>query len=615
MGRPSATHCCQADIHSRLRSARSALEALDTTSPRSLSQSAHKLLPYFAGCGRRVVVIVSLALAGSALAALEPLVMKRLFDALFDATHERGPWGWFALLAIVVLGSDLLHAGLDWLVWRVRLDVDYALMRSAVERLHALPLAFHREQNVGATMTKIERGISGCMVAFSDVVTRLLPACAYLVISIIVMIQLEWRLALAVLVLSPLPAWLGARAAHEQSAREQSLLERWTRLFGRFNEVLSGIVVVKSFVMEEREKERFLSGVHEANQIVLRGVATDARTNALKDLSTAGARLVALGLGALLVIDHAISVGTLIAFVGYLAGVFRPVQALTGLYQTLRRAAVALDALLSVLEARDRLDDAPDAREASLLSGHVEFRQLGFHYSPERKILHDINLQVHAGETVALVGPSGAGKTTLMALMQRLYDPAHGAILIDGIDVRAFKQRSLRNQIGVVLQEGSLFSDSARDNIAFGRPGASQAEIEVAARAANAHEFIMALPHGYDTLLGERGCKLSGGEKQRIAIARALLKNAPILILDEATSALDAESEAKVQEALSRLIRGRTTFVIAHRLSTIVGADRIAVVRDGRIAELGNHAELMQSNGYYAALIKRQLEGLLASAA
>jgi ATP-binding cassette, subfamily B, bacterial len=578
-------------------------------------RSVYRALPYLRSQRTSIAGALLLAVCGASLAALEPLLLKQLFDGFLGLGVGRSPWLALATLGCILISFELLSARLDCLVWKIRLGVDFTLMRAAIERLHSLPLSYHRDQSVGATMTKVERGIAGSMAGLSELCVRLLPALIYLCVSIVVMIRLEWRLALAVISFAPLPAWLGARAAREQTAREQSLLERWTRLFARFNEVLTGIVVVKSFVMEEHEKRRFLGGVSEANGMVLDGVVTDAKTNLGKSLLTVSARLLALGGGGLLVMSHEISLGTLVAFVGYLGGLFQPVQAMTNMYQTLRRASVSLHAVLSVLDAEDSLPDAPDAREVATLRGDVEFCQVAFRYQPERALFDEVNLAVRAGETIALVGPSGAGKTTLMCLLQRLYDPERGAIRIDGSDIRAFTQRSLRSQIAVVLQEGSLFSDSVRDNIAFGKPGATQAEIESAARAANAHDFIMALPDGYASLVGERGCKLSGGEKQRIAIARALLKDAPILILDEATSALDAESEGKVLEALSRLMRGRTAFVIAHRLQTITGADRIAVVRDGRIHEVGSHQELMHGNAYYASILRAQLAGLAASAA
>jgi ATP-binding cassette subfamily B protein len=589
----------------------------DTGSSHKVSFATYvaKLWPYVRAYRAQLALMVTLATCSAGLAALEPLLLRQLFDALTGTEPGAATLVGFACLAALLLGSELFNAALDWLTWRVRLGLDYALMRAGIEQLHTLPLAYHSEQNVGATLTKIQRGVSGSMSAFSDLTLRLLPSVIYLGISVAVMLELEWRLALAVLVFAPLPAWIGARAAREQTSRDHALMSRWTRLFARFNEVLSGIVLVKSFAMEEREKERFLGGVREANGLVLTGVATDARTNCMKNCLVVLARLAALGLGGYLVARREISLGTLVAFVSYLGGLFHPVQTLTGLYQTLRRASVAIDAMLSILEAKDSLQDVAHAREPGTVRGHVEFRAVDFHYKPERTILNQLSLSIRAGELVAFVGPSGAGKSTLITLLQRLYDPQGGAVLIDGSDIRDFKQRGLRRNIAVVLQDACLFSDSVRDNIAFGNPGASDAEIEAAARAANAHDFIMALPQGYATPVGERGCKLSGGERQRIAIARALLKDAPILVLDEATSALDAETEEKVQQALARLTRGRTTLVIAHRLSTITAADRIVVLRDGAIVEVGKHAELVQNDRYYATLVRKQQRGLTNHAA
>jgi ATP-binding cassette subfamily B protein len=279
----------------------------------------------------------------------------------------------------------------------------------------------------------------------------------------------------------------------------------------------------------------------------------------------------------------------------------------------MRKGTVALETLDEILRAEEAFGDAPDARDAELLEGDVRFENITFAYRQGTPVLRSVTFHARPGETIALVGGSGGGKSTLMALLQRLYDADAGRILLDGTDIRAFKQRSVRAQIGVVLQDAWLFDDTIADNIAFGTPNATREQIEAAAHAANAHDFIRALPHGYDSRAGERGCKLSGGERQRIAIARALLKNAPILILDEATSALDAESEDAVRGAIEHLTKGRTTFLIAHRLATVTRADRVIVLDDGAIVESGTHQELLRANGRYANLVARQARGLSAA--
>ncbi|WP_394845539.1 ABC transporter ATP-binding protein/permease [Pendulispora brunnea] len=542
--------------------------------------------------------------------ALEPLVLKVFFDALVAHASVARLMGVVGLLALMLLTREGIVALLDWLVWRTRIAINYRMTSATIDRLHTLPLSFHQRHAVGSLMAKVDRGISGTVTAFSTVFVQILPSTIYLVMAIVIMLRLEWRLGLLVLGFAPIPAVLGARASREQVTRERRLLERWARVFARFNEALAGMMVVKSFAREESEKQRFLKRVDAANQLVMRGVATDARVEATKNAVAVTARVAAVSLGGYLIATDAIPIGTLIAFLGYVGGAFQPVQSLTGAYQTTRRGQVALKTVFSILDAEDTVLDSADACEAAPLRGAVEFRDVSFGYGG-RPVLDRVNITVKPGETVALVGPSGAGKTTLMALLQRLHDPSSGAVYVDGVDLRSLKQRSLRAQIGVVLQEGLLFSDTIRGNIAFGRPYATDEDIEKAARAANAHDFVTQLPRAYATRVGERGSTLSGGERQRIAIARALLKDAPILILDEATSALDAESESLVQEALGRLMAGRTTFIIAHRLATVVRADRILVLKDGQIVECGTHAELVRAKGYYASLVEHQVRGLI----
>jgi ATP-binding cassette, subfamily B, bacterial len=558
---------------------------------------------------RTLIAVTCLALFLAALSAVDPLVMKYLFDQLGAGTGlSKFTSAMLGLVALEIARAGL-QAWLGVLSWDVRLGVDYTVRERVMGKLNSLPMSFHQSETIGATMNRINAGVTGCVTAFCDTAFNLLPTLLYLVLSVTAMLRMEWHLAVVVIVVAPVPALIGAWAAPEQMRRERRLVERWNSIYGRFNEVLAGMMTVKGFTMEEEEKRRFLAGVREGNDVVRRGVRTDNCTGTLRGLAATAARLAALAIGGYFVHRGEMTLGTLVAFLGYIGGLFGPVQGLTNTYQTLQRATVSLEAIFNILDADDMVADSPGAADIRPLRGEVEFRDVSFGYQPGSSVLRNINLTVRAGETVALIGPSGSGKSTLATLLQRFYRVTEGAITIDGVDIRDMTQHSLRSQTGVVFQDAHLFNDTVRANIAYGRPEASQEEIEAAARAAQAHGFIMGLPEGYDTIVQERGSRLSGGERQRIAIARALLKNPPILILDEATSALDAESEHLIQRALKALLRGRTAFVIAHRLSTVRDADRIVVIKDGEIAEAGNHAELLAQGGYYATLLTKQTTG------
>lgn len=427
-------------------------------------------------------------------------------------------------------------------------------------------------------------------------------------LGIIVMIfWLQWQLALVTVLVIPLffgTARLFGREIHKISARAQQRIADLTTLL---REAVAGARIIRAFTQEARETAKFATEnerTFRENLRISKLVATEAPVVSL--LTTIGLVLV-LWKGGQYVTRGVMTAGELVAFLTYVGIAVEPVLHLTRLYSGMRQAAASVERIAEILTTQETVLEAPDAFDLPPIQGHVAFRNVSFAYDGQQEVLTDITFEVRPGERVAIIGPSGAGKSTLINLIPRFYDPTQGVVEIDGIDLRRVKIHSLRRQIGIVPQEVILFSGTIRENIAYGRPGATMEEIEAAARAANAHGFISALPEGYETVVGEGGLQLSGGERQRIAIARAILNNPRILLLDEATSALDSESERLIQEALERLMQGRTTFIVAHRMSTVRHAHRILVLMDGRLVEEGSHEDLLRREGVYQRLSRMQL--------
>ncbi|WP_409253180.1 ABC transporter ATP-binding protein [Bacillus sp. SCS-153A] len=385
--------------------------------------------------------------------------------------------------------------------------------------------------------------------------------------------------------------------------RSQALAEVQSYLHER----VQGMSVIKSFAVEDHEQNQFRGHNSHFLNKALKQTSWNAKAFAVVNTITDIAPLVVIGYAGIQVINDNLTVGVMAAFIAYIDRLYNPLRRLVNSSTTLTQSIASMDRVFEFMDEKYDVDDEPGAVECKNVKGEIIFDGVHFQYNAaDAEVLRDINLKIPAGETVALVGMSGGGKSSLVSLIPRFYDVTRGKITLDGKNIKDYQVKSLRNNIGMVLQDNILFSESVKENILFGKPGASDDEVIAAAKAANAHDFIMSLPEGYDTKVGERGVKLSGGQKQRVAIARVFLKNPPILILDEATSALDLESEHLIQEAMEKLAKDRTTFIVAHRLSTITHADRIIHIEYGEIAEMGTHAELMEKQGHYHKLFQVQ---------
>ncbi len=476
--------------------------------------------------------------------------------------------------------------------------------------LQSLSLRFYDDTRTGSIISRLTNDISQLQTAVTDNLMALLRQGITLIGAVILLFWLNWQLTLIILIGIPiitLTMVVLGRQIRKASKQVQDALAESANVA---EETTSGVRIVKSFAREQYEIGRYTEKVMDVFQAAMVKAKISAVLAPIIDFLAFASITLTLWIGSYQVVNGNLTAGGLVAYLVYTMMVAAPIASLAGLYAQFQSALGATERVFALMDTAPDIRDQPDAYPLPPVTGQVTFEKVDFDYVPTAPVLHQVSFQAEPGQVVALVGPSGAGKSTLVSLIPRFYDVADGRITIDGHDVRDVQLLSLRQQIGIVPQETTLFSDTVYENIRYGKLDATQAEIEAAAKAANAHEFILnELPDGYATMVGERGVKLSGGQRQRVAIARAILKDPRILILDEATSSLDSESEALVQEALERLMRGRTSFVIAHRLSTVLNADYILVLEHGRIVEQGSHDDLILSrDGLYFRLYNMQFK-------
>src|SRR5438445_1359129 len=476
------------------------------------------------------------------------------------------------------------------------------LRNQLFRHLQRLSLGFYERNRAGVIISRLTNDVEALDQLVTDGVSSLVQNTLTLVGTAVLLFFLDWRLALVSLTVMPLMTLATAWFRKRSGRAYRSVRETLGLVTATLAEDIAGMRVLQSFTRERAAQDNFRRIADDYRVSNMRTVVLSGTCFPFVDFLSSAATAVVLGYGGWLAYHGEVSIGTLVAFLGYLSNFFDPVQQLSQLYNTFLSAVAALDKIMDVLDEQPQVLDGPGAGELARIDGHVRFEGVRFTYGTGGEVLHGVDLDVPAGTTVALVGHTGAGKSTIAKLLARFYEPTHGRITIDGVDLNDVTQASLRRQLGVVPQEGFLFAGTVAENIAFGKPDATPEEIVRAAQTVGAHEFVLRLEDGYETQLGERGTRLSLGQRQLVAFARALLADPRILILDEATSSVDIGTERKIEEALRILLAERTAFVIAHRLSTIRDADLIVVLEHGRIVEQGSHDELLARRGLYTSL-------------
>ncbi|MBC5636125.1 ABC transporter ATP-binding protein [Ornithinibacillus sp. BX22] len=561
----------------------------------------------------KIIVTIVIGIVKFVIPLLIPLIMKYVIDDIIG--HET--WGtdekltnlfWImggAFVIFLVLRPPIEYYR-QYLAQWVGNKILYDIRDKLFDHLQKLSLRYYSTTKTGEIISRVINDveqtknfvITGLMNIWLDLIT--------IFIAIGIMLSMDVGLTIVSIILFPIFGfsikYFYGKLRRLTRERSQALAE----VQGHLHERVQGVPVTRSFALEEYEQKEFDKENSKFLNKALEHTTWNAKTFAVTNTITDLAPLLVITYSGYQVIVGNLTLGTMVAFFAYLERVYSPLRRLINSSTVLIQSIASIDRVFEFMNEKYDIVNKPNAVKAGRVHGDIEFDQVSFQYDDESTVLKNINLKVHQGETIALVGMSGGGKSTLISLIPRFYDVTGGSIKVDGIDIRDYEARTLRNNIGMVLQDNILFGDTVARNIRMGNPHATDEEVKEAAIAANAHDFIMELPQGYDTLVGERGVKLSGGQKQRIAIARVFLKNPPILIFDEATSALDLESEHTIQEAMEKLASDRTTFIVAHRLATITHADRIVVIENGEITEVGSHTELMKSKGSYYDLYQVQ---------
>ena len=554
---------------------------------------------------RLFVAAICTALASAGTVVL-PWIIKDLVDQVLSE-KDAEKLTYIALSVVVIfLFRGFFFYGQSYLISYVGQKVVIDIRREVFKKIQRLSMAFYDKNKTGTIMSYVTNDVNALQTGLVDNIVEMITEGVILVASIVAMIYLDWKLFLFSLCTFPVVIMFIDFFGKKIRASGSRIQGATADLTSILQEVVSSARVIKSFVREDYEIERFEAQNMHNFRAQMKYVKLSATlTPTIEFVAAIGVTMI-LWFGGNSVIEGDISAGALVAFLTYAVNISNPIKRLSKVIANIQRALAAADRVFDVLDLPELIQNKPNAQLLPHVKGSVSFNNVSFAYNTDEPILDNVSFSATPGQVVALVGPSGAGKSTVASLLPRFYDVTGGSIVIDGLDIRDVTMESLREQVGIVPQETMLFNGSVYDNILYGRLDATEEEVMAASKAANAHNFITELPNGYDTQLGDRGVNISGGQRQRIAIARAILKNPQILILDEATSALDTESERVVQEALDRLMVGRTSFVIAHRLSTIKNADKILVMEKGKIVEEGNHDELMAKDGLYAHLYQIQ---------